>query len=332
MDLVWPVSAWVAWVAALVIALKVASRDQPAAAAPAPEAPPPVVELLRGLRPQEVFHSTLFELAGRGWARIEGDRLALAGGDGDRSSPVAGGPAPVAGAVREPLAAYERWVLERVAARMAGAPQAPVIALMPDGTDLDSEFVPLVQRHAIDLGLARRRWPVLVPFALAALLAVPWYATVDYAGASWAGGTATLVAFVAGTSLIMGGRGFLPTARGRELIGPDAAPLHPDQEWIFTGSGWHGVEIEPARRAPKGARREEATGYVVKRWIDVRAGDQGTEHVHYVALHDGRSERATAYRVDRALYRDVLPGDAVRLLVKPRTGAAVRILSHERHW
>jgi hypothetical protein len=315
MDLVWPAAAWALWLAALAAAFEVSGRERPPKTAPVPEAPQPVVELLRGMRAQEVFHAALFELAGRGWATIEGDRLSLT--------------APL----RQPLSPYERWVLERVSARMTGAPYAPVTALMPESADLESDFMPLVRQCAIDLGLARRRWPtVIVPVLLSAALVVPWYATVSRAGASWAGGIATLVAFVAGVSLLMGGRGFLMTARGRELAGPDAAPLNQAQEWIFTGSGWHGVEIEPAGSGGAGSKRREVAGHVVKRWVDVEASETGSRRLHYIALHDGSSEKATAFQVEEGLYHDVLPGDSVRLLVKPRSGTAVRVLAHDRHW
>ncbi|MGI5284122.1 hypothetical protein ACQEVF_12375 [Nonomuraea polychroma] len=319
MDLVWPVAAWAVWVAALAIAFKVSSRERPPTSPPPRDAPQPVVELLRGMRAQEVFHSALFELAGRGWATVEGDRFSLA---------------PPR---REPLLPYERWVLERVAARMAGAPYAPVIALMPDGADLEREFMPLVRQCAIDLGLARRRWPTMfVPLLLAAALVVPWYATVSRSGVSWAGGIATMVSFVAGMSLLMGGRGFLTTARGREIAGPEAAPPNPEQEWIFTGSGWHGAEIEPAEArqyAGPAPKRQEVTGHVVKRWVHVEShGEHGSRLDYYIALHDGSSDKATAFRVEQSVYKDVLPGDAVRLVVKPRSGTVVRVLAHERHW
>ncbi|TMR08423.1 hypothetical protein ETD86_47820, partial [Nonomuraea turkmeniaca] len=211
MDLVWPAAAWALWVAALAAAFKVSSRERAPQALPARDAPQPVVELLRGMRAQEIFHSALFELAGRGWATVEGDRLALrsagvrderARDEPTRSEAGATISTPSRG---EPLLPYERWVLERVAARMAGAPYAPVIALMPDGADLESEFMPLVRQCAIDLGLARRRWPtMIVPVLLAIALAVPWYATVSRAGVSWLGGIATMVSFVAGMSLLMG--------------------------------------------------------------------------------------------------------------------------------
>ncbi|WP_188191001.1 hypothetical protein [Nonomuraea sp. SYSU D8015] len=317
MDLVWPAAAWALWASALVTAFKVSGRERPSKTPSAAQAPQPVVELLRGLRAQEVFHAALFELAGRGWATIHGDRLSL--------TPPR----------REPLLPYERWVLERVAARMAGAPNAPVVALMPDGADLESDFMPLVRQCALDLGLARRRWQtMIVPVLLAVALVIPWYATVSQAGASWAGGIASLVAVVAGGSLILGGRGFLLTARGREIAGPEAAPLNHEQEWIFTGSGWLGVEIEPAGSEGPGPKRQEVAGYVVKRWVDVTSGDEpgSRRHTYCLALHDGRSAQAKAYRVDQETYKDVLPGDSVRLLVKPRSGTVVRILAHERHW
>jgi hypothetical protein len=342
MDLVWPVAAWAVWIAALVTAFKLSSRERPPEQPPTEEAPQPVIELLRGMRAQEVFHAALFELAGRGWARIEGDRFSLAtieGGEGERRSPatIEGDRRDPAPPRQEPLPPYERWVLERVSARMAGAPSAPVIGLMPEGTDLESDFMPLVRQRAIDLGLARRRWTtMIVPLLLAAALVVPWYATVSRAGASWSGGIATLVAFVAGVSLLMGGRGFLLTARGRELAGPEAVPLNPDQEWIFTGSGWQGVEIEPAGAggpAGPGPKRQEIAGYVVKRWTEAEPGGaHGPRHTCYIALHDGRSDQARAFRVDQGMYKDVLPGDSVRLLVKPRSGTVVRVLVHERHW
>ncbi|MGP3958508.1 hypothetical protein ACTWPT_21070 [Nonomuraea sp. 3N208] len=336
MDLVWPAAAWALWVAALAAAFKVSSRERPPQAPPARDAPQPVVELLRGMRAQEVFHSALFELAGRGWATVEGDRLSLwsAGAREERArdeptTSEAGAPPR-----REPLLPYEQWVLERVAARMAGAPHAPVIALMPDGADLEREFMPLVRQCAIDLGLARRRWPtMIVPVLLAAALVVPWYVTVSRSGVSWLGGIATMVSFVAGVSLLMGGRGFLTTARGRELAGPEAAPLNPRQEWIFTGSGWRGVEIEPAGNTRPGPKRQEVAGHVVKRWVNVESsGEHGSRRDYYIALHDGSSEKATAFRVEQSVYHDVLPGDLVRVVVKPRSGTVVRVLAHERHW
>ncbi|MEZ7130068.1 hypothetical protein ACBR40_32445 [Nonomuraea sp. AD125B] len=310
MDLVWPATAWALWVAALAAAVVVAGRERPAAfPAPAGEPDPRAVgELLRGMRAQEVFHATLCELAELGPARIEGDRLALV-------------PFPV----EEALPAYQRWALERVRARLAGrdhagAAEAPLVALMPDGADLEGEFAPLVRRRAIDLGLARRRWPsLIVPVGLAVALAVPWYVTVAEAGVSWLGGIATMVSFVAGGSLLLGGRGFLLTARGREL----AARPSPQREWIFTGSGWQGDDVEPAGYAAGGPRRREVAGHVVKRWHD-----DGTR---YLALHDGRSARAKAVAVDPGTYKDVLPGDCVRLLVR-REGDVVRVLGHERHW
>lgn len=333
-------AVWALWIATLAAAFEVSSRERPPKTAPAQDAPQPVVDLLRGMRAQEVFHSALLELAGHGWANVEGDRLSLrsAGARDERArdEPTRSD----AGATMstppraDPLLPYERWVLERVTARMAGASYAPVIALMPEGADLESEFMPLVRQCAIDLGLARRRWStMIVPVLLAAALVIPWYATVSRAGASWAGGIASLVAFVAGVSLLMGGRGFLLTARGRELAGPEAAPMNPRQEWIFTGSGWRGVEVEPAGAGPSGPKRQEVTGHVVKRWYDVESsGETGSRRLYYIALHDGSSEKATAFRVEQGLYTDVLPGDAVRLLVKPRSGAVVRVLAHERHW
>ncbi|MEV5554138.1 hypothetical protein AB0L44_10800 [Nonomuraea wenchangensis] len=312
MDLVWPATAWALWVAALAVAVVVAGRERPAAS-PTPEgepAPRAVGELLRGMRAQEVFHATLSELAERGPARIEGDRLAL-----------------VPFAEEEALPAHQRWALERVRARLAGldladAAEAPLVALMPDGADLEGEFAPLVRRRAIELGLARRRWPsLLVPVGLAVALAAPWYVTVAEAGVSWLGGIATMVSFVAGGSLLLGGRGFLLTARGREV----AAGPSPQREWIFMGSGWQGAGIEPAGYAPGGPRRHEVAGHVVKRWYDAE------RETRYLALHDGRSERAKAFAVDHGTYKDVLPGDCVRLLVR-REGDVVRVLTHERHW
>ncbi|MEV1001969.1 hypothetical protein [Nonomuraea sp. NPDC050202] len=301
MDLVWPVAAWALWVAMLAAAFKVSSRHDPGQGADA--APPaPVADLLRGMRAQEVFHTALFELAGRGWVAVEGDHLSL-------GSPM-----------EEPLPAYERWVLERVRARMGNASEAAVIDLMPTAAELDRAFVPLVRRHAIELGLARRRWPsLLVPVVLAASLVVPWYVTVAAAGVSWPGIIATAVSFVAGIGLLMGGRGFVPTARGREAA--EAGPAGPEQEWIFTGSGWHSGEIEPARPLPQ---RQEVTGHIVKRWADTGR--------YYIALHDGSSPKATAFEVQQGLYHDVLPGDCVRVLVRPRSGTVVRVLAHDRHW
>ncbi|QFY06141.1 hypothetical protein GBF35_05145 [Nonomuraea phyllanthi] len=316
MDLAWPVIAWALWVAALAAAFKVSSRERPREASRY-DAPVPVVELLRGMRTQEVFHAALFDLAGRGWVTVEGDRLTLA---------------PPR---REPLLPYERWVLDRVAARLGGRPQAPVMALTPEGTDLDGEFVPLVRQTAIDLGLARRRWPnMIVPLLLAAALVVPWYVTIATAGLSWPGMIATMVSFVAGVSLLMAGRGFLLTGAGREITGPDREPANPRQEWIYTGSGWHGVEIEPPGSPAPGSERQEVAGHIVKRWsvaeVDTDAMSSGRSY--YVALHDGSSEKARSYVVKETLYHDVLPGDFVRLLVKPRTGKVVRLLAHERHW
>ncbi|GAA2877176.1 hypothetical protein GCM10020220_078560 [Nonomuraea rubra] len=294
-------AAWALWAAVLVTAFKVSSRHDPGQGADVP-VPAPVGDLLRGMRAQEVFHTALFELAGRGRVAIDGDHLSL-------RPPL-----------EEPLPAYERWVLERVRTRMAGASEAAVIDLMPTAAELDRAFVPLVRRHAIELGLARRRWPsLLVPVLLAAALVVPWYVTVAAAGVSWPGIIATAVSFVAGIGLLMGGRGFVPTARGREAAA--AGPAGTEQEWIFTGSGWHSGEIEPARPLPQ---RQEVTGYVVKRWAD--AGR------HYLALHDGSSPKATAFEIEQGLYQDVLPGDSVRVLVRPRSGTVVRVLAHDRHW
>ncbi|MFI7618525.1 hypothetical protein ACIBP6_45615 [Nonomuraea terrae] len=315
MDLVWPVTAWALWFAALAAAFKVSGRDRALRQAPEDAVPAPVAELLRGMRPQDVFHTTLFDLVTRGWMTIEGDRLSLA-------------PPP-----ERPLVPYEQWALERVRARMAGARRAPVIALMPEAADLDRRFVPLVRECAIDLGLARRRWQtMIVPLLLAVALVVPWYATVSLSGISWLGTIATMVSWLAGIGLLVSGRGFLLTARGREVAGPGPVPVNPQQEWIFTGSGWQGVEIEPA--APSRAReRLEAAGHVVKRWVKVESvGESNSRTRYYVALHDGVSAKATAYEVGAGVYRDVLPGDSVRLLVKPRKGAVVRVLAHDRHW
>ncbi|MET8861317.1 hypothetical protein ABZW11_00030 [Nonomuraea sp. NPDC004580] len=313
MDLVWPATAWALWAATLAAAFKVSGRDRGTEASEHP-VPAPVAELLRGMRAQDVFYTVLFELAVRGWATIEGDRLTL-------DPPV-----------REPLRPYETWVLERVRARMADRPAAPVIALMPESSDLEGGFVKLVRRHAIDLGLARRRWrTVLVPVLLTAALIVPWYATVSVALFSWPAIIATMVSLVAGVSLLSGGRGFLLTPRGREVAGPGPLPANPDQEWIFTGSGWQGVEIAPAE-LPRGSGRQEVTGHVVKRWVTVIPQEEGVRRDYYIALHDGRSERAAAFRVKQGLYRDVLPGDTVRLLVKPPGGTVVRVLAHDRQW
>ncbi|MEU6716323.1 hypothetical protein ABZ897_33070 [Nonomuraea sp. NPDC046802] len=308
MDLVWPATAWALWAATLVAAFKVSSRDDSVEAV---EAPAPVVEHLRGLRAQDVFHTALFELGAHEWVRIEGDRVT---------------PAPPQ---PDPLLPYERWVLERVTARIADASSAPMIALMPDGADLEREFVPLVRECAIDLGLARRRWPtMIVPVLLACALVVPWYITVSWAGVSWPGMIATMVSFVAGVGLLMGGRGFLLTSAGREVAAPGIAPANPQQEWIFTGSGWQGVEVEPAGSSAEGPSRWEVAGHVVKRWVEA---ESDSCH-YYIALHDGSSEKATAFVVDQDLYEDVLPGDSVRLLVRPRSGTVVRLLAHDRHW
>ncbi|MEV4578631.1 hypothetical protein AB0K16_35855 [Nonomuraea jabiensis] len=316
MDLVWPVTAWALWAATLAAAFKLSSRERPQGA-PRHEAPEPVVELLRGMRAQDVFHSTLFELERRGCLTIEEDRLSLV-------SPR-----------EEPLLPYERWVLDRVAARLGGKPYAPVMALMPEGSELDGGLVPLVQQTAIDLGLARRRWPtMIVPVLLAAGLVVPWYSTVSAAGLSWPGMIATMVSFVAGVGLLMAGRGFLLTPAGREIAEPGAAPVNPRHEWIFTGSGWRGVEIEPPGSAAPGPKRQEISGYVVKRWVVTEATDHppGSSCVFHIAVHDGSSEKARSFMVSQGLYQDVLPGDQVRLLVKPRSGAVDRVLAHERHW
>ncbi|SDL25794.1 hypothetical protein SAMN05421874_11892 [Nonomuraea maritima] len=310
MDLVWPVAAWALWVAALVAAFKLSDRGGDAEPAADPAVPAPVAEFLRGMRAQDVFHSTLLDLAGRGRLAIDGDLLSLTGAEE---------PAP---------APYEEWALERVRARMAGARQAPVVALMPGGAALDADFVPLVRQAAIDLGLARRRWPTMaVPLLLAVTLVVPWYCTVAASGIAWPGIIATAVSLVAGIGLLMGGRGFLLTARGREVSAPGPVPADPQQEWIFTGSGWRSGEIDPA--VPPATDRLEVTGHVVKRWADLAPGSAPR---YYVALHDGASARATAYEVGPGVYRDVLPGDSVRLLVKPGRGAAVRVLAHDRHW
>ncbi|NUP01521.1 MAG: hypothetical protein HOW59_26725 [Nonomuraea sp.] len=318
MDLVWPATAWALWFAALAAAFGLTTRRAAAAppAAPAPPAPPAVVELLRGLRAGDLFHAAVFDLARRGWVTISGDRLSLSDrGEGQ-------------------VWPYERWALDRMAARMAGAPRAPVIALMPDGTDLDAEFVPLVRQSAIDLGLARRRWrSMLVPLLLAAGLAVPWYVTIAHAGVSWPGWIATAGAFVAGASLLLGGRGFLLTPLGREVAGPEPAPVDAREERIFTGDGWRSVLIEPTRRGGDGPKRQEVEGRVVKRWIVTEHGDDlSTSRTCYVALHDGTSEKAPAYRAKERFYQDVLPGDVVRLLVNPRRGSVLSVLNHERHW
>ncbi|RSN00334.1 hypothetical protein DMB42_41195 [Nonomuraea sp. WAC 01424] len=317
MDLVWPASAWALWFAALAAAFGLTTRRAAAApAAPAPPAPPAVVELLRGLRAGELFHATVFELARREWVTIRGDRLSLSAQGEGRVWP------------------YEQWVLDRVAARLAGAPQAPVVALMPDSGDLDAEFVPLVRQSAIDLGLARRRWQsMLVPLLLAAALVVPWYVTISHAGVSWPGWIATAGAFVAGVALLLGGRGFLLTPLGREAAGPEPAPVDARQEGIFTGDGWRGVLVEPAPRDAGAPKRQEVEGRVVKRWIVAEHGDDlSSSRTCYVALHDGVSERAAAYRAKERFYQDVLPGDHVRLLVNPRRGSVVSVLAHERRW
>jgi hypothetical protein len=323
MDLVWPAVAWALWAVMLAVAFKVSNRDTHRLRPSEEQVAAPVAELLRGVRAQEVFHATVFELAGRGWVTAEGDRLSLGdqppgdqpAAEGDRL-PVADEPA------REPLVPYERWVLERMRARLGGSSQTPEIELMPREAELDSRFVPLVRRRAIELGLARRRWPsLLVPVLLAATLIVPWWATISASGVSWPGIIATAVVFVAGIGLLMGGRGFLLTARGKEVAA--AGPANPRQEWIFTGSGWQSGEIEPARALPQGSGRQEVTGHIVKRWAD-------SEHC-YIALHDGSSPKATAFQVEPGLYQDVLPGDSVRLLIRPGTSAIVRILAHDRH-
>ncbi|WP_433437426.1 hypothetical protein [Nonomuraea sp. CA-141351] len=316
MDLAWPVTAWALWVTALAAAFKVSSRER-LLEAPRYEVPAPVVELLRGMRSQDVFQAALFDLAGRGWVTIEGDRLS--------STPPR----------QAPLRPYERWVLERVATRLGGKPYAPVTALMPEGSDLDSDLVPLVRQTAIELGLARRRWQtMIVPLLLAMGLVVPWYATISAAGLSWPGMIATMVSFVAGGSLLMAGRGFLPTEAGREIAGSDRAPLDPRQQWIYTGSGWRGAEIEPPGSSAPVPKQQEVSGYIVKRWAvnDMDPDSMSSRRAYYVALHDGSSEKATSYLVKEGVYHDVLPGDFVRLLVKPRTGRVVRMLGHERHW
>ncbi|TDD13456.1 hypothetical protein [Nonomuraea diastatica] len=313
MDLVWPATTWALWVATLAAAFKVSGRDRTPDREQRYPAPAPVAELLRGMRVQDVFHSALFELAGRGWAIVEGDRLSLT----PRRA--------------EPLLPYERWVLDQVSTRMGGAPRAPVIALMPDGQALDREFLPLVRQCAIDLGLARRRWSsMIVPVLLAGGLVIPWFATVSAAGLSWPGMIATMVSCVAGPGLLMAGRGFLLTPAGREVAGPGRVEVNPQQEWIFTGSGWRGVEIVPAVAMARGPKRQEISGYVVKRWVKVDTDSE--TNVYHIAVHDGSSEKAIAFRVKQGVYQDVLPGDSVRLLVKPRTGAVVRVLAHERQW
>ncbi|MEO3799109.1 hypothetical protein [Nonomuraea sp. B1E8] len=312
MDLVWPATTWALWVATLAAAFKVSGRDRTPEREPRHPAPAPVAELLRGMRVQDVFHSALFELAGRGWAIVEGDRLSLT----PRRA--------------EPLLPYEQWVLDQVSTRMGGAPRAPVIALMPDGQALDREFLPLVRQCAIDLGLARRRWSsMIVPLLLAGGLVVPWFATVSAAGLSWPGMIATMVSFVAGFGLLLAGRGFLLTPAGREVAGPGHVEVNPQQEWIFTGSGWRGVEIVPAAAVARGPKRQEIRGHVVKRWVEVATD---TENTYHIAVHDGSSETAVAFRVKQGVYQDVLPGDSVRLLVKPRSGTVVRVLAHERQW
>ncbi|MFG1698114.1 hypothetical protein [Nonomuraea sp. NPDC049309] len=313
MDLVWPAVAWALWVIATVIAFKVSGRDR-GEEAPHLPVPAAVAELLRGMRPQDVFYTVLFELAGRGWVTIDGDRLSL-----NPMHPP------------EPLRAYEIWVLERVRTRMAGAPKAPVIALVPESEDLERGFVPLVREHAIEIGLARRRWRTMgVPVLLTLALFIPWFMTMVVALFSWPSGIATVGAMVAGVSLLSNGRGFLLTPRGREVAGSGSPPVNRNQEWIFTGSGWKGVEIEPAD-LPRRSGRQEIEGHVVKRWIEEVTSEESRRRDHYIALHDGRSERAISFKVGESLYRDVLPGDFVRLLVKPR-GTVVRVLAHDRHW
>ncbi|MCK2215181.1 hypothetical protein MF672_015500 [Actinomadura sp. ATCC 31491] len=326
MDLVWPAAAWALWAAILAVALGVAGRERPAGspapAGPGRPVPQAVAELLRGMRAQEVFHTTLFELAELGRARVDGDLLSLTDGPGP-SLTDGPGPSPADGP-GEPPAAYQRWALDRVRERMAGAGELRVVALMPDGAALEGDFLPLVQRHAIDLGLARRRWPsMIVPVVLAVALVVPWFATVARAGVSWLGGIATMVSFVAGGSLLLGGRGFLLTASGREVA--ETVPPASGHEWIFTGSGWRGAAVEPAGPAAGAPRRREVIGHVVKRWYDAE------RRARFIALHDGRSEWAEAFAVEPGIYKDVLPGDCVRLLVR-RDGEVVRVLTHERHW
>lgn len=313
MDLVWPAIAWALWVIATVTAFKVSGRDRGEEAPPYP-VPAAVAELLRGMRPQDVFYTVLFELAGRGWVTIDGDRLSL--------NPIR---------PPEPLRPYEVWVLERVRVRMAGAPRAPVIALVPESEDLERGFVPLVREHAIEIGLARHRWGSMgVPVLLTMALFIPWFMTVVVALFSWPAGIATVGAMVAGVSLLSDGKGFLLTRRGREVAGSGSPPANRNQEWIFTGSGWKGVEIEPAN-LPLRSGRQEIAGHVVKRWVHETTDDQGRSVEYYIALHDGHSEKAISFRVSESLYRDVLPGDSVRLLVKPRRWV-VRVLAHDRHW
>jgi hypothetical protein len=314
-DLVWPTAAWALWFAALAVAFGLTSRRDGPVVAATPPVPPAVVELLRGLRPADAFHATLLDLARRGRLTITGDRVSL---EPPR---------------REPLWPYERWLLQRVAARLGGAPRAPVVALMPEGTDLDAEFVPLVRQCAIELGLARRRWAsMLAPLLLAAGLVVPWYVTVSRAGLSWPGLIATGGAFVAGGSLLMAGRGFLLTSLGREVVGPEPAPVDPRQEMIFTGDAWRSVLVEPGRRG-QGPKRQEVEGRVVKRWIVTEHDDGSASRTCHVALlPDEAAEKAQSYRAKTGFYQDVLPGDFVRLLVNPRSGSVVNVLAHERHW
>jgi hypothetical protein len=104
-----------------------------------------------------------------------------------------------------------------------------------------------------------------------------------------------------------------------------AAAFRPDgnRPWSSYGGRWHQVTVggTSPRRAGRGRLPAvaEVDGQIVKRWIKVvREGEEGRALRHYVAIDDGRSDRAWALLTPDQVYHEVRVGMPVRAQVNPR--------------
>ncbi|GLW08159.1 hypothetical protein Misp01_32890 [Microtetraspora sp. NBRC 13810] len=324
MDLVWVAGAWGVWFAACRVAFAVSGRWVPPVRVSGVPVPAAVLGLVRGRPARAQYVATVLDLGGRGWLDVDRARVALPG------EPPA-----------ESLWEHERYVLRQVAARMAGAGDAPLGAVVPGAADLRREFTGLVRRSAGELGLAGPRWRTrAVPVLLAVTLLVPGSLSlglVDW-GIFEVGGFVALLAASWGI-----GRGiprYRITPAGRALAASDAVEPVGDRRtaeaaaelgrareaetWSARNGRWRRVEVDrtPSPDSPWAA----GLGAVVA--LGVGAGVQWLDHwgarvigaLFLLAGLLGAAETVRGLRRNRVLPR--------RAEV---AGRVVSLWTHDRH-
>jgi hypothetical protein len=285
---------------------------------PGPEVPAVVDLLTHGWTPTPTaLIATLLDLAARGHIHL------VAESSGQWICQLPSQPPS------EPLAPFEQQLLWHATGRLSGA-GAPAGALLPDSYDEDGER--WYKRFKIDvIDVARRMGLVHTPFFGLGMRGTD---AGRAAASRWLGVRAALLTAPQPPRLPEAGAS-LSDRMLAWAVALSAAPDVPgalalaEEDWVWSSSGsrWRRIRITPSSNylAPWAPTTKPTyqqsifTGRVIRRWIVTHQPDpshpSSITYTYHVAVHDGRSEEAFAWRVSRREYKRFSLSSVVQITI-----------------